>query len=141
VNAFFTYVFDKTWVRGLQVGTGLRVQTGTPVNQLAAHPIYLNAGEVPLGGRGSEGRTPTTGTMDLHFSYPVRITERVRLNLGMDMFNILNAGREMYVNQNIDLGFGTTNADFLKPANQTGVRNNDSFQQPFTARLFFKLEF
>jgi hypothetical protein len=141
VNAFFTYVFDKSLLRGLQVGSGLRVQTGTPINQLAAHPIYLNAGEVPIGGRGSEGRTPTTGTMDLHFSYPVRITERLRLNMGLDMFNILNAGRETYINQNIDLGFGTVNADFLKPANQTGVRNNDSFQQPFTARLFFKLEF
>jgi hypothetical protein len=79
--------------------------------------------------------------MDLHFSYPIRITERMRLHVGVDMFNILNANRNQFINQNIDLGFGTSNVDFLKPANQNGVRTNDSFQQPFQARMFVKFEF
>jgi hypothetical protein len=45
------------------------------------------------------------------------------------------------VNQNIDLGFGTVNADFLKPANQNGVLANDGYQSPFVARVFFRFEF
>jgi hypothetical protein len=141
MNAFFTYVFDKPYVKGLQVGAGLRVQTGTPINELAAHPIYLNAGEVPIGGRGSEGRTPTTGELDLHLAYPIRLTERFRANVGADFFNVDFAKRNQFVNQNIDLGFGTPNADFLTPANQNGVRSNDAFQSPFNARFFVKLEF
>jgi hypothetical protein len=141
VNAFFTYVFDKPYVKGLQVGAGLRVQTGTPINRLAAHPIYLNAGEVPIGGRGSEGRTPTTGELDLHLAYPIRLSERFRANVGADFFNVDFAKRNQFVNQNIDLGFGVPNSDFLTPANQNGVRSNDAFQSPFNARFFVKLEF
>jgi Carboxypeptidase regulatory-like domain/TonB-dependent Receptor Plug Domain len=141
VNGFFTYVFDHTLLKGMQLGTGVRIQTGTPINRLAAHPIYLNAGEVPLGGRGSEGRTPTTGAVDFHASLPIRLTERLKLDLGADLFNIGFAKRIQYVNQNIDLGFGTTNVDFLKPGNQNGVRINDSFQTPFSARLFLRLSF
>ncbi len=141
VNGFFTYVVDKSAVKGLVLGTGIRVQTGTPINELAAHPIYLNAGEVPIGGRGSQGRTPTTGTVDFHADYPIRITEWGRLHVGADLFNIGFAKRIQYVNQNIDLGFGTVNADFLKPANQNGVLANDGYQSPFVARVFFRFEF
>jgi carboxypeptidase family protein len=141
VNGFFTYVVDKSAAKGLVLGTGVRVQTGTPINKLAAHPIYLNAGEVPLGGRGSQGRTPTTGTVDFHADYPIRVTEWGRLHVGADLFNIGFAKRVQYVNQNIDLGFGTVNADFLKPANQNGVLANDGYQSPFVARIFFKFEF
>jgi len=141
INGFFTYVFDRGFMKSLVLGTGVRVQTGTPVNQLAAHPVYLNAGEVPIGGRGSEGRTPTTGTVDFHGEYPIRLTEKMRLHVGVDLFNIGFAKRQQYINQNIDLGFGTVNQDFLKPANQISVRSNDAFQSPFVARLFAKFEF
>jgi hypothetical protein len=141
INGFFTYVFDRGLMKSLVLGTGVRVQTGTPINQLAAHPVYLNAGEVPIGGRGSEGRTPTTGTVDFHGEYPIRLTEKMRLHVGVDLFNIGFAKRQQYVNQNIDLGFGTVNQDFLKPVNQISVRANDAFQSPFVARLFAKFEF
>ena len=141
INGFFTYVFDRGFMKSLALGTGVRVQTGTPINQLAAHPVYLNAGEVPIGGRGSQGRTPTTGTVDFHGEYPIKITESARLHIGADLFNIGFAKRVQYVNQNIDLGFGTVNADFLTPANQNQVRSNDAFQSPFVARLFVKFQF
>jgi hypothetical protein len=141
INGYFTYVFDRGFMKSLALGTGVRVQTGTPVNRLAAHPVYLNAGEVPIGGRGSEGRTPTTGSVDFHGEYPIKITESARLHLGVDLFNIGFAKRVQYVNQNLDLGFGTANADFLTPANQNGVRSNDAFQSPFVARLFVKFQF
>lgn len=141
INGFFTYVFDKSAVKGLTLGTGVRIQTGTPLNRLAAHPVYENAGEVPIGGRGALGRTPTTGTVDFHGDYPIRITEKGRLHLGVDLFNIGFAKRIQFINQNQDLGFGTPNADFLKPANQVGTLANDAFQSPFVARVFVKFEF
>jgi hypothetical protein len=140
-NGYFTYVLDHTKARGLVLGTGIKVSTGTPINRLAAHPIYLNAGEVPIGGRGVLGRTPTTGTVDFHSEYPIRITEKAQLHIGADLFNIGFAKRVQYINQNIDLGFGKPNADFLKPANQNGVLSNDAFQSPFVARLFARFTF
>ena len=141
VNGYFTYVFDHSMLKNLSLGTGVRIQTGIPINELAAHPVYQNAGEVPIGGRGSLGRTPTTGSVDFHASYPIRLTERLHLNLGVDLFNIGYAQRNQYVNQNLDLGFGIPNVDFQKPANQNGVRINDSFQSPFAARFMAKLSF
>jgi hypothetical protein len=138
-NGYFTYVFDHGKLRNLVLGTGIRVQTGTPINELAAHPVYQNPGEVPIGGRGSEGRTPTTGQVDLHAEYSINVKERAHLRFGVDMFNITNTKRIEFINQNIDLGFGTTNLDFLKPTNEA-VRG-DGIQAPFNARLFARFEF
>jgi len=138
-NGYFTYVFDRGALKNLVLGTGVRIQTGTPINELAAHPVYLNAGEVPIGGRGSEGRTPTTGSVDLHAEYSLNLGERAHLRFGVDMFNIANTKRIAFVNQDIDLGFGTTNLDFLKPTNEA-VRG-DGIQSPFNARIFARFEF
>lgn len=141
INGYFTYVFDKTMVKGLTLGTGVKVQTGTPINRTAAHPVYENSGEVPLGARGILGRLPVTGTVDFHGDYPFRITERTSLRVGIDLFNIAFARRNTFLNQNIDLTFGVPNADFLHPNNQNGVRANDAFQAPFQARAFVKFSF
>jgi hypothetical protein len=138
-NGYFSYLFDRGMLKNLTLGTGIRVQTGTPVNELAAHPVYDNAGEVPIGGRGSQGRTPTYGSVDLHADYVFNVTEKAKLRFGVDMFNLGNTKRILFINQNIDLGTGTTNLDFLKPANQA-VRG-DGIQSPFNARVFFRLEF
>jgi len=142
-NGYFSYVFDHGMLKNLTVGTGIRVQTGTPVSELAAHPVYLNPGEVPIGGRGSEGRTPTSGSVDFHGDYVVNVTERAHLRFGVDLFNVANTKRVLYINQNVDLGFGTTNLDFLKPANITGapISASSGIQSPFDARVFFRLEF
>jgi hypothetical protein len=139
-NGYFSYVFDHGTLKNLTLGSGVRITTGTPINQMAAHPVYDNAGEVPIGGRGSEGRTPTTGQVDLHADYVKNITERLHLRFGVDMFNLGNAKRILLINQNIDLGTGTPNLDFLKPATLIATRG-DSIQSPFNARVFFRLEF
>jgi len=138
-NGAFSYVFDHGKLKNLTLGTLVTVYTGTPINQLAAHPVYDNAGEVPLGGRGSEGRTPTTGSVGFHGDYIMNLTERLHLRLGVDMSNITNTKRVLFINQNIDLGTGTTNLDFLKPNNQAVI--GDGIQAPFNARVFFRLEF
>ena len=142
-NGYFSYVFSHGMLKNLTLGTGVRVATGTPVTELAAHPVYLNAGEVPIAGRGNEGFTPTTGSVDLHGDYVMSIKERLHLRFGFDMFNIANTKRILYFNQNIDLGFGTTNLDFLKPGfvGNTQISSSSGIQSPFNARVFFRLEF
>jgi hypothetical protein len=138
-NVFFSYSVDHTALRGLVLGTGLNVQSGTPINDLKAHPIYLNAGEVPVGGRGSEGRTPFIGTVDAHIEYAHPLTERTSFHIGVDLFNIANARRNTFVNQDEDLSFGVANADFLKPSNQAVL--GDGFQTPFSMRVMMKFVF
>lgn len=142
-NGYFSYVFSHGMLKNLTLGSGIRIATGTPITELAAHPVYLNAGEVPIAGRGNEGRTPTTGSVDMHGDYVIGIKERLHLRFGFDLFNIANTRRILYFNQNIDLGFGTTNLDFLKPAFVSGtqISSSSGIQSPFNARLFFRLEF
>jgi len=139
VNVFFSYYVDHTALKGLTLGAGANMQSGSPINDLKAHPVYLNAGEVPVGGRGSEGRTPFLGTVDAHVDYMHAITERTNFHIGVDLFNIANARRNTFFNQNEDLQFGVANADFLKPANQAAL--GDGFQSPFSMRVLLKFVF
>jgi hypothetical protein len=142
-NGYFSYVFDHGKLRNLTLGTGVTVSTGTPISEYAAHPVYNNPGEVPIGGRGSQGTTPTTGRVDFHGDYVMNVTERMHLRFGVDMFNIANTKRILFINQNLDLGIGVPNNDFLKPANITGapISASSGIQSPFNARVFFRLEF
>lgn len=139
VNVFFSYFVDHSALKGLTLGTGLNMQSGIPINDLKAHPVYENSGEVPVGGRGSEGRTPFQGTIDAHVDYMHAITERTNFHIGVDLFNIANARRNTFVNQNEDLSFGVANADFLKPNNQAAL--GDAFQAPFSMRVMLKFVF
>jgi hypothetical protein len=66
--------------------------------------------------------------------------ERAHLRFGVDLFNIANTKRILNINQNIDLGFGTQNLDFLKPNTIVATRG-DTIQSPFNARIFLRLEF
>jgi len=145
VNGFFSYVFDRTALKGLTVGTGIRVETGTPLNDLKAHPVYGNSGEVPIGGRGALGRNPLDGAVDAHLEYAHALTEKTRIRLGADLFNIANSKRQLFINQNEDLSFGVPNADFKKPATVgellTYQFRDSGFQRPFYARFMVKFEF
>ncbi len=134
VNGYFSYTFTKSKVSGLTLGTGIRVETGTPISVLADHPAYLNSGEIPIGGRGSLGRTPVTGQVDLHAEYGFKVTERARLKLATDMFNLANAKRITLVDQNRDLSVNVANSnpDFQRPL---------TWQRPFYARFSVRLEF
>jgi hypothetical protein len=140
INTFVSYTFDKTAVRGLQLGTGVRVESGYPYNDLKAHPAYLNAGEIPQGGRGALGKSQLTGGVDVHAEYAHAITEKTRLRAGIDLFNIANSRRLVAIDQNEDLQYLTPNVDFQKPANYGGARDS-AFQRPFYARFMVKFEF
>jgi Carboxypeptidase regulatory-like domain/TonB-dependent Receptor Plug Domain len=144
VNGFFSYTFQKASLKNLSLGTGIRVLKGTPISQLADHPVYQNSGEVPIGGRGVLGRTPVTGQVDLHADYPWKLTEHSTMRFAMDLFNVSNARPTLAVDQNRDISGGAafSNPDFLKPGNPNfpgGVFAG--FQDPFRARFSLRWEF
>jgi hypothetical protein len=140
-NSFLSYTFGKTMLKNLTTGVGVRVQTGTPVSRLGAHPVYQNAGEIPLGGRGILGRTDSVGQADIHLDYVVKVGEKSRLHFGGDLFNITNQKSQLRVDQNVDRSFGIPNADFTKPTGTGVIGVQPAFQRPFYGRLMAKWEF
>jgi len=148
VNGFFSYTFPDR-AKGLTLGTTIHYQTGVPINNLFAHPIYFNSGEIPFcadnttncpSARGSLGYTQPFGAVDLHADYPIRLTEKSRLRLGADLFNITNNQRLLRVDQAAQRTVGVPNADFLKP-NGDGIQIQPAFQRPFYARFMVRYEF
>lgn len=141
-NFYVAYSVPSTMFRGLTIGTGVRGESGTPINRLAAHPVYLNSGEVPLGGRGSLGRMPSLITGDVHADYPIKTSENTRLRMAVDLFNITNTRHVQYLDQNIDVTFGSPNVDFLTPhtVSLLPATIGDAFQRPFNARASLRFE-
>jgi hypothetical protein len=142
-NGYVSYTFGNHYMKGLTMGTSVHFQTGIPINDLLAHPVYQNAGEIPSGGRGSLGRTQNWGQVDFHADYPIRLTERTKIRLGADLFNVTDNRTQLRVDQNEQRSFAVPNADFLKPTqgNAPAVSVNPAFQRPFYARFGVKFEF
>jgi hypothetical protein len=146
-NLFLSYTVGSDTpflhsAKGLSLGVGLRGQSGVPLSFLGDHPIYLNQGEVPIGGRGAAGRTPAASQMDMHADYAVplgaKLSDRCKLKLVMDFFNVTNSqfqtARVQYTQQESG-GVGATpplDLDYGKPT---------SFQGPFYARASVRVEF
>jgi len=140
VNVFGSYSFSKDRgyraLNGLNLGLNTHFETGLPINSLNPHPVYLNAGEVPVGGRGALGRTPSYARFDVHSDYSWGITEKTKLKFIADFFNIFNSQRVRRVDDFKALDFvagaNPPNPDFLKPR---------AFYLPFNLRLGLRLEF
>ena len=140
VNVFGSYSFSKDRgyraLNGLNLGLNTHFETGLPINSLNPHPVYLNAGEVPVGGRGALGRTPSYARFDVHSDYSWGITEKTKLKFIADFFNIFNSQRVRRVDDFKALDFvageNPPNPDFLKPR---------SFYLPFNLRLGLRFEF
>jgi len=147
VNFYPTYIFDKTFLKGLVVTPGVRIQSGVPLTTLEGLEPYFDSGEIPLFGRGDLGRAPVTGTVDVHLDYPWRLSETKSLHFSVDMQNIANTRRNLLINQNLDIDFGILNADFMKPGyyNSTGPSAGQNlilgFVQPFNARFHVSFNF
>jgi len=140
VNIYTTFVLDKTRLKNLVLGGGLRIQSGVPLTTLVAQQAYQNAGEVPLNGRGDLGRAATTAGLDAHLEYPWKLGERFSLRFGFDAFNIANRKTQTLLNQNGDQGFAIPNPDFKLPYATVGM-NSYFFQAPFSARMSLRLVF
>ncbi len=135
VNVYASYIFSSTFLKNLELGTGVNFQSGTPISKLANHPAYANAGEIPLGGRGSMGRTPFTGVVNVHADRPFKVTEKSQLHLTADLFNLTNNKQITRYDEFYQIS-GTTslNPDFDK------VRAWQ-YQRPFYARFSFRWVF
>jgi hypothetical protein len=136
-NADVSYVVNEktkviSGVKGLNVGMNVRGQSGTPLSAYVSHPIYLNTGEVPVGGRGTKGTLPSRRDVDLHADYPWKIHENWTMKFAFDAFNVTNTKTTAGRNQNLDTSPGVSNPDYNKIS---------AYQAPFYARASVKLVF
>ena len=135
VNVYASYVVPTTFFRNTELGVGVNILSGAPLSTLANHPAYGNAGEVPLGGRGINGRTPISGGVNLHVDRPFKITEKTSLHATADLFNV--AGSRPIINQNeaYQISFSPNlNPDFLHPSPVVNPFT-PGYQRPFYARF------
>ena len=84
------------------------IQSGTPISQFLAHPAYDNAGEIPLGGRGSLGRTDWTFPIDAHADYTVKVSEKVGTAIRGRHVQRVQPETALYVDQWLELSGGVT---------------------------------
>ena len=143
-SARCSYTFSKdrgfATLAGLNLGGGLHMESGVPLSKFGAHPAYLNAGEVPIGGRGSLGRSPFFTQLDLHADYPWQISERTKLSFIADFFNVFNNRPIRLVDQNYESSAGVLNLDLNKPASLL-ANTERGFRPPFNMRLGVRFEF
>lgn len=138
VNIYGSYAFSEKGfngfgggLNGLGLGAGLHMESGVPISEFLAQPVYLNPGEVPVGGRGKLGRTPFFSRLDLHADYPWQICERMKLNFIVDFFNVTNSRKVRLPNQFRESTLGQLNPDFLQP---------QLFHLPFNMRFGMRLQ-
>jgi len=126
-------------VKGLTIGSGLRGQSGVPLSLLGDHPVYLNQGEVPIGGRGAAGRTPAASQLDMHADYVVpKLSEHFKMKLAMDFFNVTNS---QFTTAKVQFTQQGAAAPGVAPALDLDYGKPTSFQGPFFARGSIKIEF
>ena len=130
--------FNGRLLNGLNLGMGFHMESGIPISEFLPHPVYLNAGEVPVGGRGKLGRTPFFNQLDLHADYPWVINERERISFIADFFNVTNNRRLRLPDQFRQLDLGANNPDFLQPSI---INLTSGFHLPFSMRLGARFEF
>ncbi len=119
-------------LHGVTIGTWIHALTGTPLSAYQSHPVYLNPGEVPVGGRGTIGTTPTNIYADMSASDTFTFADKYFLKLGFDAFNVTDSQAIIGKNQNLDTSPGISNADYNRP---TG------YVSPFRARFNIELSF
>jgi hypothetical protein len=144
INIYGSYALGEgrfgKFARGLNLGLGIHMESGVPLSEYLAHPVYANAGEVPLGGRGKLGRSPFYGRLDLHGDYPFKITERMKLTFVGDFFNVTNNQEVRLIDQFRESTLNQPNPDFGKPSGNNG-QLNPVYYLPFNMRLGLKFEF
>jgi hypothetical protein len=137
LNADISYVVNEktpfiSAAKGLNIGVNARSMSGTPLSAYASHPIYLNTGEVPIGGRGKKGTLPWRQQLDLHADYSVKLHQIYTMKFAFDAFNVFNSKITSGKTQNLDTAPGSPNPDYGKIS---------AYQAPFFARMSAKFEF
>jgi hypothetical protein len=142
VNIAGSYAFKGG--NSLNVGGLVHLETGVPISQFYAHPVYLNAGEIPLGGRGVLGRGATDTRVDFHVDYPFKLSGRSKLTVSADFFNLFNKQNVRRTDQNLESTAGQLNPDFTQPGYAPGfgpALSEIAYYPPFSMRFGVKLAF
>ena len=131
---------DTTYVMPWNVSFSANFQhyTGYPLDAQSGAPpqalfdIQMNQGPVtvPIIRRGTIRLDPVN-LLNLRFSRPTKVTERIQLEPIVDLFNVTNSNT---VTQKVSF-YGP---DFLRPADENG---NPGILQPFIARFGLRLTF
>jgi hypothetical protein len=115
-NIYGSYVVPAGFAKKLTAGIGFRGTSGQPITNFGAHPVYQNAGEIPLGaGRGALGRNASNYQLDAHTDYPFRLGEKYSLKVAFDAFNVTDSRSLLAVDQDSALSLNDPNVDYLKP--------------------------
>jgi hypothetical protein len=123
---------------GLTVGLGARGQSGSPLSKYGDHPIYLSQGEIPVGGRGTAGRLPSTVQLDLHADYPINFKEKYSVKLAFDSFNVANS---QFITSKVQFLQQAQGAVGVTPPTNLDFGRPSAFQGPFYARGSIRFEF
>ncbi|MGE0453065.1 MAG: TonB-dependent receptor [Vicinamibacteria bacterium] len=84
-----SYELQSGAMKGLNFGLSAFWYSGLPLNAYGYSFAYQNW-EYYLAPRGSLGRGPSDYETDIHLSYPIKVGERARLNVLMDVFNLFD---------------------------------------------------
>ncbi len=150
-NGFGTLRADKpfqwklhgayTFPFGLTVSEGFMLSAGIPIS--AQGPEISNGygdGTIWLKNRGSEGRTPTFWSLDLHVDYDIPIFEKdssKRLSVVLDAFNVFNRHQTLEVDQ--DYAYeGMPNIDQWEDPSNLDSFGNPMFNPNLAASQYYK---
>ena len=137
---------NYTW-SSLNFGVGFNAGSGRPLTNLAANPVYDNAGEIPVTVRGGgiqtvDGflrRAPAEVTFDGHLDYGIKLGGQRKLTLLADGFNLLNRQEPLDYDYCSETSFTVDNPDFGKPSNGC-VSHVPSFSVPRSIRVGARIE-
>jgi hypothetical protein len=137
---------NYTW-SNLDVGVGFNAGSGRPLTNLAANPVYDNAGEIPVTVRGGgiqtvDGflkRAPAEVTFDGHLDYSIKIGGERKLTLLADGFNLFNRQEPLDYDYCSESSFTVNNPDFGKPSDGC-VSHVPSFSVPRSIRVGARIE-
>jgi hypothetical protein len=151
IKAYGVYSLNREW----RVGFNATVASGRPINCIGFVPDTVpdfadasnystassyyclnSSGKSVLTPRGTSGRTPWTGTLDLQLAYQPAVSKG-KLTLQADIFNVFNAQKTTEFNETrdysrADVESGKLNPNYLSPT---------SFQTPRSVRLTARYEF
>jgi outer membrane receptor protein involved in Fe transport len=153
LDGFYRLMLDPT-VGFFTFGASARAQSGLPINTLAAHPLY-GTGESYLLDRGNAGRMGMTTQFDTHVAYGRALTDGMRLEAFVDVFNLFNQQPELLVDEdytfedaNPIVGGDDEDLDHVKvlyqnrgPELNPNYKNTFDRQNPLSARFGLRLIF
>jgi outer membrane receptor protein involved in Fe transport len=135
-------------------GASVRGSSGEPTNTLGAHRDY-GLGESYILPRGNSGRTGLTTRFDTHIAYGRALTDGMKLEAFVDIFNLFNQQPENEIDENFTyedvnpiVGGDSEDLEHLKalgenrrPEQNANYGNTFDRQNPLSARFGLRLMF